>query len=140
MAANVSICIVDDSTDYCSLLAFIAKRYLPDYSISFYANGRIFLDTLASMPKLPRLIILDRHMPTLNGYQTLLALKQQPAYRTIPIVMMSTEASPEEVSLYYQAGGNSFLVKPMDIDALAEMMRSVCTYWLEINRNPVTVN
>ncbi len=79
-------------------------------------------------------------MPTLNGYQTLLALKQQPAYRTIPIVMMSTEASPEEVSLYYQAGGNSFLVKPMDIDALAEMMRSVCTYWLEINRNPVTVN
>lgn len=140
MPTKASLCIVDDSADYRSLLEFIFKRHLTKYSVSFYANGRIFLDKLAGMSILPRLIVLDRQMPTLDGYQTLLALKQHSAYMNIPVVMMSNEVSTKETKRCYRAGANAYLVKPINVDELTETMLSICTYWLENNRDPLNVN
>lgn len=140
MPTKASLCIIDDSTDYRSLLEFVVKRQLTQYSVSFYANGREFLDKLAGMSKLPRLIILDWYMPSLDGYQTLLVLKQHPAYSRIPVVVMSAEALPQQVTMCYQAGGNSFLVKPIDFDELTARIQHVCRYWLEHNRDLLNVN
>jgi len=137
MTTAHSVCIVEDAADYCSLLKHLFNRYYPAYGVSFFANGQHFLDELSGLTPSPSLILLDQHMPTLDGYQTLLRLKQHPLYKLIPVVMMSTDASVEEIDNGYEAGVSSFLGKQMDLNRLREQFDTVCQYWLEMNQKPV---
>lgn len=133
MTNSLPICIVDDTTDFRLLLQGIFKQHLPDYTTLFFADGKSFLAELAGMNKRPSLIILNRLMPVPNGHTILLFLKQHPAYKTIPVVMLSAQASPAEIDACYQAGANSFVLKPLASGALVKLMRLLCEYWLSIN-------
>lgn len=82
----------------------------------------------------PSLILLDRHMPELDGHQTLIRLKQHPAYQKIPVVMMSADANQVEIDDCFEAGANSFLLKNNNFDSLKETMSIICQYWLELNQ------
>ena len=126
MTSILSVCLVDDADDYRVLVEAIFKRYLPNYSLGLFANGQAFLDALPQLSNKPNLVLLDQHMPQLSGYQTLVALKQQTDYRSIPVVMMSSDASHSEIGSFYQAGARSFLAKPTDFNALKEMLLSAC--------------
>lgn len=126
MTSTLSVCLVDDADDYRFLVEAIFKRYLPSCSLSLFANGQAFLDALPQLSEKPNLVLLDQHMPQLSGYQTLLALKQQPKYRSIPVVMMSADASHSEIGSFYQAGAKSYLVKPTDFNALKETILGAC--------------
>jgi CheY-like chemotaxis protein len=128
MATAPLVCLVDDANDYRLLAETIFKRYLSAYSLGLFTSGQAFLDALPQMGEKPNLILLDQHMPQLSGYQTLVALRHQMAYRSIPVVMMSTDASQSEVSSFYQAGATSFLRKPTDFNALKETLLVACQY------------
>jgi CheY-like chemotaxis protein len=130
------VCIVDDAADYGFVLKKLLARSFPACSVSFFAGGRIFLDQLPQLSPLPSLILLDRHMPVLDGHQTLLFLKGQEAYKKIPVVMMSADASAEEINACYEAGTNSFLRKPVEIDLIQKQLDILCRYWLELNLHP----
>lgn len=122
------VCLVDDSVDYCLLVGAIFKRYLPAYSLHTFVNGQAFLDALPQLDEKPNLVLLDQHMPPLSGYQTLVALKQQINYRSIPVVLMSTDASHSEIKSFYEAGASHFLPKPTDFNALKETIVAACQY------------
>jgi DNA-binding NtrC family response regulator len=128
MSAVFQVCVIDDTADYRFLVEVIFKRYLPDYSLRLFVNGQAFLDTLPQLGERPNLVILDQHMPLLSGYQTLVALKQQHPYRSIPVVMMSADASHSEIKSFYQAGATTFIPKPMDFDALKEALLAACQW------------
>nr|WP_262709884.1 response regulator [Dyadobacter psychrotolerans] len=90
------------------------------------------------MGLLPGLIILNFRMPVLNGYELLKLLRQTPdnahtQWRTLPIVMMTSENVSEEVKQCYQAGANSFVTKPIIFEELRELMETICHYWLDSN-------
>lgn len=131
------ICIVDDAADYRFLLQTLFKRDFPMYSARFFPSGKTLLAELPQMSQKPNLILLDRHMPELDGHQTLLRLKQDKAYKTIPVVMMSADASASEIQKCYEACANSFLRKQIDFASLRTMIATICHYWLEINQEPV---
>lgn len=126
MTSTLSVCLVDDADDYRFLVEAIFKRYLSSYSLGLFANGQAFLDALPQLSERPNLILLDQHMPHLSGYQTLVALKRQTEYRSIPVVMMSGDASHSEIGSFYQAGAKSYLVKPTDFNALKETILEAC--------------
>ena len=137
MATSQVICIVDDAADFRFLLQQIFNRYFSTYTVCFFVSGRALLDELPKMSQKPSLILLDRHMPDLDGQQTLLVLKRHESYKKIPVVVMSAEASAFEINGCYEAYANSFLVKQIDFKSLKEMLTTVCQYWLEFNREPV---
>ena len=139
MATSPFICVIDDAADYRFLLQQVFKRYFPAYQVQFFAGGHALLEKLPGMDRYPSLILLDRHMPDLDGHQTLLRLKQHTAYKKIPVVMMSADASAYEINGCYEAYANSFLVKRMDLVSLKEIVSAICHYWLELNREPVEV-
>lgn len=131
------VCIVDDGVDYRFLLQHVFNRCFPAYSASFFVDGKNFLDELPGLDQLPSLILLDRHMPNLDGHQTLVLLKAHPLYKKIPVVMMSADASAEEINGCYNSGVNSFLRKPIGFDLLNKQLSIICQYWLELNLKPV---
>ena len=78
------------------------------------------------------MIILDQHMPEITGSQVLLALKSHPKHKTLPVVMMSGEASEEEIKDLYKIGANLFFQKGLGIAPLIETLSVVCSHWLEL--------
>ena len=126
MNAVLQVCLVDDTADYRLLVEAIFERYLPAYSLRLFVSGKAFLDTLPQLSEKPNLVLLDQHMPLLNGYQTLVALKGQSQYRFIPVVMMSADASHSEIKSFYEAGARCFLAKSTDFNALTETLVAAC--------------
>lgn len=84
----------------------------------------------------PDLILLDLSMPKKDGYEVLQELKENPSFRHIPVVVLTTSEAEDDVRRVYNLGVSSFITKPVTFDGLVEVMRAVMTYWFDIVRLP----
>ena len=89
---------------------------------------------LADKP-LPRLVLLDLKMPKVNGIEVLQAVKSDERTRRIPVVVMTSSQEESDVAKTYDLGVNSYVVKPVDFNTLADVTRQAGYYWLAINRS-----
>ena len=84
----------------------------------------------------PRLILLDLKMPRVGGIEVTRAIKGDERTRRIPIVVMTSSKEESDIVNSYDLGANSYIVKPLDFESLAEVARQAGFYWLAINRAP----
>ena len=84
----------------------------------------------------PRLVLLDLKMPRVDGIEVLKAVKADERTKRIPVVVMTSSEEEKDVSGTYDLGVNSYVVKPVDFNALANFARQAGYYWLAINRTP----
>ena len=82
----------------------------------------------------PRLILLDLKMPRVNGIEVMRAIKADERTKRIPIVIMTSSKEESDIVDSYNLGANSYIVKPLDFESLAEVARQAGFYWLVINR------
>lgn len=87
-----------------------------DFDIRTASNGQECLDIVAQEP--PKLILLDVNMPVLNGLDTCIQLKANDNFKDIPIIFVSALASPKEIKMGNEAGGDDYITKPFDEDML----------------------
>ncbi len=128
------IYVVDDDADYLHLVQYAFTRFLPQYTLSVFPNGRAMLDELLTAEvEYPVLILLDLYMPVMDGLQTLKGLKERLDWKPIPVVIMTSAASVQEVHACYEAGVNSCLAKPRTIQAMQTLFKQVCSYWVNTN-------
>jgi CheY-like chemotaxis protein len=80
---------------------------------------------LASAAPPPDLILLDLNLPRMSGHEVLAEVKRDPRLRGIPVVVLSTSAVPEDVQRTYDLGGNAHVVKPVDFDEFARLVRQI---------------
>jgi len=104
----------DDDADDRAWVEEACKDVNAQLSVRFLENGKEVLKFLQSpaVPPLPSLIILDLHMPQLDGRQTLQQLKSHPDYQHIPVAVVTTSTSPLDRDACYFLGAKLFLVKP----------------------------
>lgn len=69
---------------------------------------------------LPDVIVMDQTMPEMDGRTASMALRSEPATATIPIIMVTSRSSDQDVWDGYQAGVASYLTKPVDLDLLEQ--------------------
>lgn len=137
---GVTIMITDDDPDDRLLIREALEEAHLDCSIEFFTDGLDLLDYLhgrgdyALRPKaiLPGLLFLDLNMPRMDGRETLQKIKQDPRLRRIPVVVLTTSSSEEDVLMTYDLGVNSFITKPANFEALVKIMESIAGYWLGI--------
>jgi two-component system, response regulator len=84
----------------------------------------------------PRLVFLDLKMPRVDGIEVLKQIKADERTRRIPVVVMTSSQEEKDVAQSYDLGVNSYVVKPVDFNALVELARQAGYYWLAINRTP----
>ncbi len=82
----------------------------------------------------PRLILLDLKMPRVGGIEVTRAIKGDDRTKRIPIVIMTSSKEETDIVDSYNLGANSYIVKPLDFESLAEVARQAGFYWLAINR------
>ncbi len=84
----------------------------------------------------PNLILLDLNMPKLDGYEALDFIKGDPSLKQIPIIVLSTSESQEDIAKTYHLGVNSFITKPSGFDDLVKMASAINGYWLSLVKLP----
>jgi len=80
----------------------------------------------------PGLILLDLNMPKKDGREALAEIKADRALRRIPVVVLTTSKSEQDVFRVYDLGGNSFISKPTTLAALTEVAQLLRQYWFQI--------
>ena len=85
----------------------------------------------------PGLILLDLNMPRKDGRQALKEIKSDPDLRRIPVVILTTSKTEEDVLRAYDLGANSFITKPVTFDRLVDIVRTLGSYWFEIVKLPM---
>lgn len=128
--------IVDDATDYRFLLGQVFSRFLPQYTPRFFADGDELRRHVLAQGERPQVVLLDLDMPILNGYDTLSFLREQPAWRYVPVVVMTNSTAGHDRLTCYEAGASSFMPKPSGLDEIRQTMETICAYWLTLNQLP----
>ena len=114
-----TLLIVDDETSLVQVLEAILTD--SGFRVLVAVNGRAALDQLAAAK--PDLVLLDYMMPVLDGPAVLKAMAADPAYRDIPVVMIS--ALPEAAVAEKCHGYAGFLRKPFSATKIIETIRQV---------------
>jgi CheY-like chemotaxis protein len=78
----------------------------------------------------PDLVLLDLNLPLLGGHEVLRRVKADGDLRRIPVVVLSTSASEDDVLAAYDGGVNSYVRKPVQLDGFLRVLRSVEEWWL----------
>jgi two-component system response regulator len=86
----------------------------------------------------PDLVLLDLNLPRLTGREVLERIRETPALRAIPVVVLTTSHRPEDVLELYRAGANTYIEKPQDFSRFVEVLQAIRRYWLETALLPPT--
>lgn len=84
----------------------------------------------------PSVILLDLNMPKKDGREALKEIKADPNLRRIPIVIMTTSQSEEDILRSYDLGASSYITKPVTFDGLIDLMKALGQYWVEFVELP----
>ena len=84
----------------------------------------------------PDLILLDLHMPRMNGREVLAEVKADPELRRIPVVMMTQSKDEQDILAAYNLHVNCYVTKPVDMDQFIGAVRSIEQFWLSVVRLP----
>ena len=93
------IIFADDDADDLELVTGLFKQYNREINVLEFKDGKEvlkFLDDFALNASLPLLIVLDINMPRINGLEALVAIRSQPRYRHIPVVIYTTSSNPSD--------------------------------------------
>jgi two-component system, OmpR family, alkaline phosphatase synthesis response regulator PhoP len=113
------ILVVDDEPPIVRLMEFILAR--EGYEMVIAVNGQEALSQVAEHK--PDLILLDIMMPRIDGYEVARTLRADPAYRHIPIIMLSAKAQDDDVRKGIDVGVNEYITKPFSPQHLVVTVR-----------------
>lgn len=84
----------------------------------------------------PDVILLDLNVPKIDGLDVLSELKASSDLCTIPVVILTTSTSEDDVAKAYGNHANSYLVKPVDFEQFRQLMKDLGYYWVLVNHRP----
>lgn len=85
---------------------------------------------------LPVLILLDLKLPRKSGAEVLAWLRQQPALKRLPVVVLTSSKEYADINHIYDLGGNAYMVKPVAFDNLVEIVKALNLHWIILNEKP----
>ncbi len=114
------ILIVDDSKTVRNLVAFIMKK--EGFRVTMAEDGLDGLEKLYSAGDID-LIVSDINMPRMDGFTFIRTVREQEAYRDLPIVVLSTEGQEKDIQQGINLGANMYMVKPAQPDKMVKNVR-----------------
>ena len=126
-AKNVSILIAEDSR----IQATILEKNLIEagYQVWTAKNGALAMERIREQR--PTLVISDIEMPVMTGYELCSAIKGDPEFMAIPVILLSTLSEPEDIINGLHCGADNYVTKPYDSTYLISRVESLLETPLE---------
>lgn len=116
---STTVLVVDDSATNRYLVAFYLRQL--GLAVVEAGSGAQALELAAANP--PALVLLDLHMPTMDGFETATRLHTLPGLETVPIVAVTANVSPITRSTALRSGFCGYITKPIDPDTFPAEVR-----------------
>ncbi len=133
----VDILLVEDNIDDADLTIRALKKNNLTSSLLHLEDGVEALDFVFSPDglNLPKLILLDVKMPRMSGIEVLRVLKSDERTQSIPVVMLTSSKEEPDIKECYKLGVNSYIVKPVAIEAFTKSVAELGVYWILYNQH-----
>ncbi|MEW5892360.1 MAG: response regulator [Pseudomonadota bacterium] len=115
-----TVVVVEDDEVIAYLLEFILKR--EGYEAVRAKDGREALDLIQTLPA-PSLVLLDVMLPYSDGFQLIQAIRANPAWRDVPIVMLTVKSHEQDIVRALDSGANDYILKPFQPNELLARIR-----------------
>ena len=84
----------------------------------------------------PELILLDLNLPKKDGREVLAEIKADPNLRRIPVVVLTTSSSEEDILKIYDLHANCYITKPVDLEQFMGVVKSIEDFWVSVAKLP----
>lgn len=112
--------VIDDSRAMRLILARIVGQL--GFDVVQAGNGREALERLAGMATMPEFALVDWNMPEMNGLEFIIAVRKEPKYKSITLMMVTTESEQGQIVRALAAGAHEYVIKPFTPDAIVEKL------------------
>lgn len=92
--------------------------------------------TVSDSKEFPLLVLLDLHLPKVDGIDVLKHARLLPEWEKVPFVILTTSRESDDISTAYALGVNAYITKPVDFDAFTEVIKHIKMFWLLTNESP----
>jgi two-component system, chemotaxis family, response regulator Rcp1 len=140
-AVPIEVLLVEDSPGDVRLTREAFKDAKVHINLHVASDGAEAMEYLgregkyANAPR-PDLILLDLNLPKKDGREVLAELKESPALKCIPVVILTTSASAADIQGSYQHHANCYITKPVDLEGFLKVVKSIDSFWLSVVRLP----
>ncbi|MFQ5571022.1 MAG: response regulator [Rhodothermales bacterium] len=140
----ISILLVEDNPAHAELVMRSLENHRVANTIVHLPDGEAALDYLfrcgaytdpEQSPR-PHVILLDLRLPRVDGLDVLKEIKTSESLRAIPVVILTTSNTEEDVAQAYEYHANSYIIKPVDFSKFTQLMNELGYYWLDWNFPP----
>ncbi|MBN2323374.1 MAG: response regulator [Spirochaetes bacterium] len=80
----------------------------------------------------PDIILLDLNLPKIDGREVLIRIKTDPDLKRIPVVVLTSSKADDDISKAYDTHANSYITKPINLEAFIGIVKSIEKYWLSV--------
>jgi two-component system, chemotaxis family, response regulator Rcp1 len=145
MSDAIRILLVEDNPGDVRLTIEALKEGKVNNELIFAKDGEEALDCLYRRGKYvdcarPDVILLDLNLPKVDGREVLNIVKTDVDLRLIPIIILTTSKSEEDIWKAYNLHANCYITKPIDMDEFLRVIRLTEQFWLTIVRLPSKIN
>jgi len=127
MSNAIQILQVEDDQDDIELMEQAFEDNGFRINLKTIKQGDMVLPYLESLPDLPDIILLDLNIPKMHGREVLKGLKSAVRLKDIPVIILTTSSSPEDVDYCLNTGADRYIPKPATIEGFRETVTTIVT-------------
>lgn len=123
----IDVLLVEDDKDDIELLENAFKDNAIEYKLTIFMQGDKVMPWLNTCATLPDIIVLDLNIPKFHGREILCSIRENPAFKGIPVVIFSTSSSEKEKTDCLAKGADCFITKPTTFKGFNEAVENIKT-------------
>lgn len=132
----VDILLVEDNPGDVRLIEEAFEETDTETRVHAVTDGREAIELVtdesaAGLPSIPDLALIDLNLPQKDGCEVLEAIRGEPRFRGLPVVILTNSESSEDITRCYDARANAYLTKPVDPDEFVSLVQTVEQFWFE---------
>lgn len=137
----IEILLIEDNEGDIILTKKAFKKGKINNNLAICRDGKEGIDYLFKRGKYegvptPDLILLDLNMPEMNGQEVLEVLKNDEDLCVIPVIILTTSSSDEDILKSYKLQASGYIKKPVDFRQFGEVIGQLQNYWFTIMKFP----
>ena len=146
-AKPLTILLVEDNPAHAELVQRSLENHRIANKIYHVADGKAALAYLfrqgiyadAKRSPRPHMIVLDLRLPKVGGLEVLRQIKVSEQLKHIPVVVLTTSSTEQDMMRAYERNANAYVIKPLDFAEFKRLMDEMGYFWLQWNRTPERV-
>ncbi|NET82562.1 MAG: response regulator [Moorea sp. SIO1F2] len=138
---RIEILLVEDNHGDVDLTKATLKNSNIRNNLQTFSNGKeamAFLRRESPYTKAPRpdVILLDLNLPVMDGREVLAQIKSDPKLSLIPVIILTSSDSDQDIITSYKLNANAYVTKPLELEQFVKVLKSIENFWLSIVKLP----